>query len=80
MGDFGVPIAIAIMVAVDYSIAETYTEVGIRNLFFVSYIYDYNVMFTLMEKTVLLSVDICLEAKRQQIVYIQTNYNCATFS
>jgi len=47
LGDFGVPIAIAIMVAVDYSIAETYTEVGIRNLFFVSYRYDYNVMFTL---------------------------------
>lgn len=26
LGDFGVPIAIAVMVAVDYSIAETYTE------------------------------------------------------
>lgn len=29
IGDFGVPIAILIMVLVDYSIGDTYTQVGL---------------------------------------------------
>lgn len=32
IGDFGVPIAILIMVLVDYSVQDTYTQVGVEHI------------------------------------------------